>query len=200
MIENIEDPDKIVSFRVPKNETTPQYRHLALNAEGIQYLNEISNIVHDQLNEQEQLKLLIVIHLCESEAILDKLIESSSSSSSSTSFSSSDLSMSEDNSSSSDESFVDMMRNDVFVLEDAIMHLCITYNISCTKVDNVISVLFDYTLLTRAEVNSVDSEFKEKRNERFDDLSDQALYKWTRFTSSSLYKLKRYFLPKQTVN
>ena len=80
------------------------------------------------------------------------------------------------------------------------MHLYITYNISCTKVDNVISVLFDYTLLTRAEVNSVDSEFKEKINERFDDLSDQALYKWTRFTSSSLYKLKRYFLPKQTVN
>ena len=108
MIENIEDPDNIVSFRVPKNETTPKYRHLALNAEGIQYLNDISDIVHDQLNEQEQLKLLIVIHLCESEAILDELVDSSSSSSSST-CSSSDSSMSEDDSSSSDESFEDMM-------------------------------------------------------------------------------------------
>ena len=109
MIENIEDPDDIVNFRVPKNETTPKYRHLALNAEGIQYLNDISNVVHDQLNEQEQLKLMIVIHLCESEAILDELIDSSSSSSSSTTCSSSDSSMSEDNSSSGDESFEDMM-------------------------------------------------------------------------------------------
>ena len=93
-----------------------------------------------------------------------------------------------------------MLRNDVFVLEDAIMHLCITYNISRTTVDNVINALFDYTLLTIAEVNSVGSEFKEKRNERFDDLSDQTLYKWTHFTSSSLYKLKRYLLPKPMVN
>ena len=49
MIENIEYPDDIVTFRVPKNKITPRYQHLALNVEGIQYLNEITNVVHEQM-------------------------------------------------------------------------------------------------------------------------------------------------------
>ena len=180
----LEDPNEVVLFRVPKNETTPRFRHLALNAEGIRYLNECTSVVHSKLSEQEQLKFMIIAQLCESEAVLDELSSSSYSSDSSSS-----LSLSSGSSSSDDD--------EVFMLEDAIMHLCVMYNISCTLVDGVIIELFNFTALTREEINSVGTEFEPKKNESFDNICDKTLYKWTRFTSTKLYQLKSYFFEEE---
>ena len=48
-MEILEDPNEVISFRAPKNETTPRFRHLALNAEGIRYLNEAESAVHNEI-------------------------------------------------------------------------------------------------------------------------------------------------------
>ena len=72
-MEDHEDPNEIVNYRIPKNETTPRFQHLALNSEGIKYLNEITNIVINELSSHDELKLLIIVHLLESDAILDEL-------------------------------------------------------------------------------------------------------------------------------
>ena len=162
-MEILEEPDEVISFRGPKNETTPRFRHLALNAEGIRYLNEAAKAVDNELSEQEQFKLLIIAQLCESEAVLDDL-SSSSSSDSSSSDSSSQLSSSSDMSDSDNETTsTDNSEDNVFMVEDAIMHICVIYNISRTVVDSIIIELFNYTSLTREEISSEDTEFEPKK-------------------------------------
>ena len=49
-MENEVAHDEVVAFRTAKNQTTPRFRHLALNAGGIQYLNEITNVVAHELS------------------------------------------------------------------------------------------------------------------------------------------------------
>ena len=88
-MEDHHDPNQVVVFRKPKNETTPKYRHLSLNAEGIMYLNEMTAVTSHELAHQEQLKLLIITHLIESEALMDELPSSISSDSLSSTYNSS---------------------------------------------------------------------------------------------------------------
>ena len=188
-----DDPDEVVEFRLPKNQTTPRCRHLALNAEGIRYLNQITDITVCELEHQDRLKIMIITHLIESEALMEELPSSTSSDSSSSasisSISDSDCSSSLD----SDDSFYYMIENDVFMIEDSIMHFCVLHNISRNLVGDVILELFEYTVLTREEMRSVTTEHEPKKNERFEDLDDKTLSKWTRFMSSKLYQLKSFF-------
>ena len=81
---------------MPKNETSPIFRHLALNSEGIRYLNEATHVITHELSSQDELKLLIISHLIECDTIHDD-IQSSSSSSFSSSSSSSSFTTSDDN-------------------------------------------------------------------------------------------------------
>ena len=132
-----------------------------------------------------------MLHLLESEAILSELPLSSSSSSSSD-YSNSDEDT-DSSSSSSNKSFDQFLEDEIFLIEDMIMHLCILYNISRNLVDDVILELFNYTALTREELESVGTEYEPKKNERFQDVPDKTLYKWTRFTSHQLFQLKSFF-------
>ena len=59
------------------------------------------------------------------------------------------------------------------------------HNVSRNLVDDVILELFEYTALTRTEMMSVTTEHEPKKNERFEDLDDKTLLKWTRFTARS---------------
>ena len=85
-----------------------------------------------------------------------------------------------------------MIEDEVFVIEDDIIHVCALYNVSRTLVDDLINELFNYTALTQKEVYFVNTEFELKKNEKCDDISANTLYKWTRFTSTKLYQLKRF--------
>ena len=117
-----DDPDEVVQFRLPKNQTTPRYRHLAWNAEGIRYLNQITDITVCELEHQDRLKIMINTHLIESEALMEELPSSTSSDSSSSVFDS-DCSSSSD----WDDLFYQMIENEVDMIEDAIMHLCVCW-------------------------------------------------------------------------
>ena len=193
-MDEYDDQDEVVQFRLPKNQTTPRYRHLALNAEGIRYLNQITDITVCELEHQDRLKIMIITHLIESEALMEELPSLSTFSHSSLSASISSISDSDCSSSlDSDDSFYYMIENDVFMIEDSIMHFCVLHNISRNLVGDVILELFEYTVLTREEMRSVTTEHEPKKNQRFEDLDDKTLSKWTRFTSSKLYQLKSFF-------
>ena len=125
-----DDPDEVVEFRLPKNETTVRYRHLALNAEGIRYLDQLTDITVRELGHQDKLKLMIVTHLIEPEALMDELPSSTSSDSSSSASISSQSDSDCSSSSDSNASFYQIIEDEVFMIKDAIMHFCVMHNVS----------------------------------------------------------------------
>ena len=77
-MERYQGLEDVVRIRVPKNEASPKFRHLALNSEGIRYLNEATHVINHELSAQDELKLLIIAHLIECETIHNDIQSSSS--------------------------------------------------------------------------------------------------------------------------
>ena len=79
----------------------------------------------------------------------------------------------------------------IFLQLETVSCIYVYYKIlSRTLVDEIIIELFNFTALTEQEVSFVGTEHRPKQYERFEDVPENCLYQWTRFTLHQLRQLK----------